>query len=197
MKKSISFSALVMMMVFAVSCGSSNTQTIGKNVDPDVTSLANVTSYTWTSDIDKIPDTRMFVSPTGVYVYNNESTRKQIKDAIQYELEARGYTQNSYAAGDKSMLVSFYVLEQADTLRTTNGYITTVFGEPLITKDDVNQTPVEPGTLIVNIIDGKSKEMVWQGFASGILKADYINDEAKVREAVSSIFSKFVYKADT
>lgn len=192
MKKISILSAVVLLLAVAVSCGPTNTQTIGKNVDPDVTKLNNVETYAWIGDADKIPESQVFVSPTGVFVFNNESDRKTIKDAIEYELGARGYEQNS--TGLAGMLVSFYVTERADTLRSTNGYVS-IYGEPVITEDDVEMTPVQPGTLIINIVENESNEMVWQGFASGILKPEYVNDENKIKEAVSSIFERFAYDA--
>jgi hypothetical protein len=60
----------------------------------------------------------------------------------------------------------------------------------------VNITQIDPGTLIINLLDAKSGVVAWQGYASGILKPDMINDATKVREAVSSIFSQFNFKAN-
>jgi hypothetical protein len=193
MKKITVSSVVLGLLVFTASCGSSHTQVIGKNVDPDVTNLKNAKTFGWTSNIDKIPDARMFVSPTGVYVFNNESTRKKIKDAIEYELDARGYKMQTSGA-EPGMIVSFFILERADTLRSTGGYVT-VQGEAVIPAENVEHVPVEPGTLIININDGKTGKMVWQGFASGIMKPDDINDGQKIRQAVSSIFSRFNFNA--
>ncbi len=182
----------IFVSIFFAACGPSEIQTIGKNVDPDVTKLEEVKTFSWTTNIDKIPNEKVFLTADGLYVYNNESTRKKIKDAIKYELQARGYKMRK--VNDAGMLVSFLVLEQADSLRTTQGYVM-LDGEPVISEEDVSWTPVEPGTLIISLVDKKSEKMVWQGFASGIIKPADINDEAKIRQAVSSIFSKFRYDA--
>lgn len=193
MKRILNSCVLISIIVFSVACGSSNNQTIGKNVDPDVTELGNVKTFGWIGEIDKIPEQRIFLSETGIYVYNNESARKRIKEAVEHELNARGY--NLQTAGQRpGALVSFYVLEQAGTLRRTNGYVT-IEGKPVISADDVEQVPVEPGTLIVNLVHNETNQMVWQGFASGIIKPNDLNDEAKIRQAVSSIFSQFTYDA--
>ncbi len=182
------------LLALMIGCGTSHTQVIGKNVDPDVTNLEDVKTYAWISDIEKIPDARMFRTLNGTYIYNNQSARKKIKDAVEYELNARGYKMPPNTTNEAGMIVSFYVLEQADTLRTTNGYVN-IFGDAVITEDDVEREPVEPGTLIVNLIDSKTNKMVWQGFASGILKPEDLNDQLKIRQAVSSIFSRFNYDA--
>jgi hypothetical protein len=113
-----------------------------------------------------------------------------IKDAMKYEFDSRGYKLDS---NNPDMLVSFLVTEQAGSLRTTNGYVTVASGERIRTEDNVSYTDVKPGTLIVNFIDAKSGKMIWQGFASGILQPDQMRDEAKVRQAASSVFSQFKY----
>lgn len=195
MKKIMTLAVVFGSLLFIAACGPSHTQVIGKNVDPDVTNLENVKTYGWSTSIDKIPDEKMFVSPTGVYVFNNESARKRIKDAIEYELNARGYKMQASDA-TPGMWISYFILEQADSLRRTGGYVM-VQGEPVIPSDNVDYVAVEPGTLIININDSKSEKMVWQGFASGILKPEDVNNEIKIREAVSSIFNKFNFKAPT
>lgn len=185
-------------MAVILSCGPTSTQKIGRNVDPDAAKLENVRTYAWTSNIDRIPNTRVFISPTGVYVFNNESARRNVKEAIEHEMDARGYKKADSPADTSGMLISFYVLEQADSLPTHEGYLT-VEGTPTMEATpatDVQWTPVEAGTLIVNLIDNKSDKVVWQGFASGILKPEDINDKAKIRQAVSSIFSRYPYRAE-
>ncbi|OQP53509.1 DUF4136 domain-containing protein [Niastella populi] len=193
MTKITTVSAVLGLILFIVSCGPSTTQTIGKNVDPDAVNLRDARTYGWISSIDNIPETHIFISPTGVYAFNNESARKRIKDAIEYELKARGY--KMYDSGNEpDMEVSFFISEQAGTLRKTGSYVM-VQGEPVIPSDNVEEVAVEPGTLIVNIIDGKTDKMVWQGFASGILKPEDVNDELKINQAVSSVFNRFNFKA--
>jgi hypothetical protein len=63
------------------------------------------------------------------------------------------------------------------------------------TADNVQNTSIDAGTLLINILDAKSGKVAWQGYASGILKPGMVNDETKVREAVSSIFKQFNFKA--
>jgi hypothetical protein len=78
-------------------------------------------------------------------------------------------------------------------LRTTNGYVTVASGEKVRTEDNVTYTDVKPGTLIINFVNAKTGKLIWQGFASGILQPDQVNDETKVREAVSTVFNQFKY----
>lgn len=176
------------MILFA--CTSAKAPTVGKNADLSA-DFKNINSYSWSRAIDNIPKDQLFIGPNGVLIFNNESGRKMIKDAIQYELDTRGYKMNAGEGGE--MIVSYLVLEQPGSLRTTNGYVTVSSGEKVRTEDNVSYTDVKPGTLIVNFIDAKTSKQIWQGFASGILRADQMRDESKVRQAVSKIFSEFKY----
>lgn len=175
------------MILFA--CSTAKAPVTGKNADLSA-DFKSIKSYSWSRAIDNIPNDQIFVGPNGVLIFNNESGRKMIKDAIQYELDSRGYKMNG---NDGDMIVSFLVLEQPASLRTTNGYVTVSSGEKVRTEDNVSYTDVKAGTLIVNLIDAKTNKQIWQGFASGILQADQMRDESKVRLAVSKVFSEFKY----
>ena len=190
MKKFLLIPGLLVFMVMQQSCTASKKSTVaGKNADITA-DFKNIKTYNWTADIDNIPKDAIFIGPNNVLIFNNESTRQKIKDAIRYELDSRGYTAVS---GTPDMLISFSVLEQPGRLRTTNGYVTLSSGEKVRTEDNVTYTDVKAGTLIINLSDAKSGKLIWQGFASGILQADQVNDVAKVRQAVSTVFNQFKY----
>ena len=156
-------------------------------------SLSDYRTYAWSTSIDQIPSDKIFIGPNGVYVFNNESVRSKIKDAIQFELSAKGYQR---VQNNPDILVIFNVTEQPGTLRTYNGYETFNNGlDSTLTPENVELTKIDAGTLLINLIDAKTGVVAWQGYASGILKPDMINDNMKVREAVASIFSKFDFRA--
>ena len=157
------------------------------------TSLNDYSTYAWSKSIDQIPSAAIYVSPTGVYVFNNESVRSRIKDAIEYELGAKGYKKDET---NPDLLVLFTITERPGSLRTYNGYQMVNSGADSVrTSENVETTNIDAGTLIINIVDAKSGAVAWQGFASGILKPEMITDESQVRQAVASIFDKFDYTA--
>ncbi|MDQ2863613.1 MAG: DUF4136 domain-containing protein, partial [Bacteroidota bacterium] len=155
-------------------------------------SLNEYNTYAWSSDINKIPSSKIFIGDNGVVVFNNESLREKIKEAIGFELSAKGYKKDE---SKPELLVMFRVTEQPGTLTTYNGYQTIDGFDKVRTPEDVQHTKIAAGTLIINLLDGKSGKVAWQGYASGILKPNMINDKMKVREAVSDIFQKFHFKA--
>lgn len=156
-------------------------------------SLNNYNTFGWFTDISQIPEGAVFVGPNGVYIFNTESTRSKIKDAIRFELNAKGYKETENKPG---ILVDFEITEQAGTLLTFNGYTRIDNGSDSIrTPQNKETVKIKPGTLLINLLDAKSGKVAWQGYASGILNPDMINNNVKVSEAVSGIFKEFKFHA--
>ena len=185
------------LLVFAVAFGScifANAQQVRVGADNSFKQSVNgFRTFGWSSAINNIPNSALFIAPNGVYVFNNESTRNRIKKAIKFELNAKGFEETE---NHPDILVLFRVTEKPGTLHTFNGY--KMYNEGF----DSTRTPknkevvkVEPGTLLINILDAKSGKVAWQGYASGILKPDMVNSDVKVREAVSAIFKDFHFHA--
>lgn len=187
MKKQIFYLSLLIVAFFMQACSSSKMPVVGENKSLEA-DFKEIKTYAWTTDIDNIPTDKVLIGPNGVFIFNNESGRKMIKEAIKYELDAKGYQMTET---NPDMLLSFIVFEQPGSLRTTNGYVTVLSGEKVRTDDNVSYTDVKPGTLLISIM--KVDKLIWQGFVSGILKAEEINDQSKVRNAVSKVFKQFNY----
>lgn len=150
-------------------------------------------TYAWAKEIDQIPSDAVFVGPNGVMVFNNQSTHGHIKEAIQYELDARGY---KMVENNPDFLVNFVVTEQPAEIMTYNGYHLVQHGMDTVrTEENVEKTPISTGTVMINFIDFKTSQMAWRGFASGALKPDMVHDQSKIRGAISSIFQEYNYTA--
>ena len=54
-----------------------------------------------------------------------------------------------------------------------------------------NVTTTPEGTLFIDIIDAKSKELVWQGEGSGYLTKNTEKKEARIKEFVSKILEQY------
>lgn len=152
-------------------------------------SLNKYTTFGWSENINEIPSDAVFVGPSGVYIFNNESTKAKIKEAIHFELNAKGYKETET---NPDILVLFRITEQKGDLETFKGY-EEVAGVKVRTNDDKVKVDIQPGTLLINLLDRNTGKVAWQGYASGILNADMINDNVKVREAVAAIFKDFKF----
>ena len=185
---------IILVILSGLFCFGAKSQSVVVGADNSfTTSLNNYSTYAWSRNIDQIPSDAIYINPSGVYVFNNESVRSKIKNAIEFELSAKGYKKNE---NNPDMIVLFTVTERPGTLKTYKGYQMVDDGlDSVRTPQDVRNTKIDAGTLIINIIDSKSGVVAWQGFASGILKPKMINNESRVRQAVASIFSKFKFNA--
>ena len=141
------------------------------------------------------------VASPHVYSYNviipasNSMVNTTIKTSLKEELEARGYRQNDVKP---DLLITYRVLEKQARMK---GYIndipTMVTGKEVRTPSDTTTHVLQPGTLVVSLIDTKSSEVVWDGFASGLVRDNaFITDESKIKEAVHLIMEEFKYRGD-
>lgn len=193
--KKLNYLILPVLIGFSAIVTGCSTTSQGVTVGSDVQlgePIKQYKTYNWATNIDNIPTDKVFVGANGVYVFNNVSTRSQVKEAIQYELSARGFDMN---ASDPDMVVNYVIFEQEGELRTYNGYQVINGIDSVRTEENVARTPVKPGTLLITITSGETGGVVWQGYASGILSADLIKDPAKIKSAVQQIFNEFNYKA--
>lgn len=136
-----------------------------------------------------------------VYSYNviipstNVMVNTTIKSSLKEELEARGYRQNDVRP---DLLVTYRVLErQAKMKGYVNDIPTMVTGKEVRTPSDTTTHILQPGTLIVSLIDTKNSEVIWDGFASGLVRDNaFITEETKIKEAVHLIMEEFKYRGD-
>jgi hypothetical protein len=118
-----------------------------------------------------------------------------IEEAVRKQLELHGYRFNKRKP---SLLVSYKVFN--DDLRFQG------FNQPEIEnwiateEEDVKYDPIKysmvQGTLVVQLLDAKKHQTVWQGYASGIFNDQTLSSDRYLRRAVRSIFDKYRLFAD-
>jgi hypothetical protein len=162
---------------------------------------------TTTSRTKKTGSTKMTTTTTTrtspyVYSYNviipstNVAVNAAIKGSLEEELQARGYRQND---ARPDLLVAYRVLEREAKMK---GYINDVptmvtGGKEVRTPGDTTTHTLLPGTLIISLIDTKTSEVVWDGFASGLVRDNaFITEETKIKEAVHLVMEEFKYRGD-
>lgn len=118
-----------------------------------------------------------------------------IEEAVRKQLELHGYRFNKRKP---SLLVSYKVFN--DDLRFQG------FNQPEIenwigtedeeTKYDPIKYSMVQGTLVVQLLDAKKHQTVWQGYASGVFNDQALTSDRYLRRAVRSIFDKYRLFAD-
>ncbi len=186
MKKLTYLFSLTLLVAFLASCSNKGMKVVTR--DDAMNDLSEYDTYAWVANVENIPNIYAFIGPDGALVFNNNSTRKMIKDAVELQLAARGFTQNN---NNPDMLVNFSVLEEDTELRTFR----------LNNKQDylgigprsaaAKMVPVKAGTVLINFMDAQTGNQIWQGFASGALKPEDTKNMTNMETKVAAIFEDF------
>ena len=170
------------------SVGAARAQAITVKSDraPD-TDFTGYKTFYWASQVDSWLD-------DGMYFLNDLTMKAMIRDAVKGELMGLGYQMQSF---EPDLIVNFRVFEKPVTLRGYDGNSTSYWGDERYREiSDTASYEVEAGTLLVSIADRESGNVVWQGFASGLIRDDaFVKDEGKIREAVNLIFEEYNQRA--
>ncbi|KAA9327523.1 DUF4136 domain-containing protein [Hymenobacter busanensis] len=143
-------------------------------------------TYGWASQV--------MDSQNNSYFLNDAAYKTRIKDAVEHELNARGYT---YQASNPDFMVNFRVFDQPTEIKNPSNY-----GQGFWTNNEARGFSARPtykldaGSLIVQLVDVKGGDLVWQGYASGLLNGDQMDKEAtRIDKAVSDVFERYSYNA--
>jgi len=135
-----------------------------------------------------------------VYAYDvivpssDKTLNGSVQTNIQAELEGRGF---EFTESAPDLLVTYRILERPAKVR---GYVndspTIVQGREVREPGDTTTYDLEPGTLMVGLIDGRTSEAVWEGYASGLVEEDQlVTDETAIKESIHQVFQKFNHTA--
>ena len=180
-----------MMMVCLMSVGfmvAANAQTIRVESDRELdTDFSEYKTFYWSSQVDQWLD-------EGMYFMNDLTMKAMIRDAVKGELMGKGYEMES---SNPDLIVNFRVFEEPVTLKGYEGYGTSYWGDERYREaEDTTSYNVEAGTLLLSMADRESGKVVWQGFASGLIKDQaFVKDESTIRQAVNMIFEEFDQRA--
>jgi hypothetical protein len=113
-----------------------------------------------------------------------------IKEAIQHQLEVHGYRMTKKKP---SLLVSYKVFY--DDLKF-QGFVQPEIENWIQSEtEDVGYDPVKynlvKGTLIIQLLEAKRHQTIWQGYASGVFNDKTLSSERYLKRAVRSIFDKY------
>lgn len=146
--------------------------------------FAGYRSYAWLSPP---------AGPVRDPILDSQILEARVQRAVDADLKARGYVPAADAAG-ADFLVTYHTAskQKIDSSGANfsvgivdafpHGFGTLVLGGPEVQSR-------EEGTLMLDVIDGKSKRLVWRGWTTGWLSQDNYTDEA-VSSAVHNILDK-------
>jgi len=119
---------------------------------------------------------------------------KRVRAAVERELQAKGFAMET--KGDPDVLVTYYPIVTDRKVRTTThvgwgwGY-RPIYGRVGTTRSQVHH--YKEGTIVIEIVDFKTNQLIWQGAAAGALTGLHDPQDADevVPRAVKDILAKF------
>ena len=180
---------VVLFMFLMASAVAVSAQTIQVEGDQRLEAdISKFKTFAFASQVDNKLD-------PGMYFLNDLMLKQTVREAVQSELQGLGYTKGQ---GSADLLVNFRLFDKPVTLRGFEGMGSTYWGTDEVRDPDaVTQYDVKAGTLMVHLVDAKKGQVIWQGFASGLIENDqFVKDPSKVREAVNMIFEEFGQRAN-
>ena len=164
--------------------------------------VSSCTSVRVASDYDKNADFNSYKTfaffKTGIDKAEiSDLDKRRILRAIETELMAKGFTKSE----NPDLLVSIFTKERQEVNVWNNGFGGFGYGwgwRPFYNNFNNNISTTTQGSLYIDLIDAKKKELVWQGKGSGSLNTSSNVDkrEARIRTFVAEIMTKYPPGAD-
>lgn len=119
-------------------------------------------------------------------LHYNELNDKRIKSAVLKELTTRGYVRSEVSP---DLIIHYHIVIDDQSVVTTEPY--GYFYGPYWMRMQTHVYPYREGTLIIDLMDPKTNNLVWRGWAT--VGLDMITPE-KTEEIVSRIVAKIFRK---
>jgi len=158
--------------------------------------LASCSSVSVYSDYDKQVD----FTPYKTYAFHkngidkaeiSDLDKKRILHAIDETMSAKGFTKSD----NPDLLISFFTKEREEVnvnqFNAGWGYGWGWGWNPFLWGGNTMVTRHTEGSLYIDIIDAKKKELIWQGEGEGVLTKDRDKKEALIKEFVSKILEQY------
>ncbi|WP_396195825.1 DUF4136 domain-containing protein [Flavobacterium sp.] len=158
--------------------------------------LASCSSVRVYSDFDKQVD----FTPYKTYAFHkngidkaeiSDLDKKRILRAIDETMSAKGFTKSD----NPDLLISFFTKEREEVnvnqFNAGWGYGWGWGWNPFLWGGNTMVTRHTEGSLYIDIIDAKKKELIWQGEGEGVLTKDRDKKEALIKEFVSKILEQY------
>ena len=148
------------------------------------------------SDYDKKVDFTQFKTfafyKSGIdKVEISDLDKKRILHSVDDALTAKGFTKSE----TPDILVNIFTKEreQVDVSRYNSGY---GYGwgygwNPYMWGGSTSVNKYTEGTLYIDLIDAKKKELIWQGEGEGVLTKDTNKKDEKIKEFVTKILEQY------
>lgn len=160
-------------------------------VSTSCTSVRVVSDYDKNTDFSKYKTFAFF--KTGIDKAKiSDLDKRRILRAIETEMLAKGFTKSE----NPDLLVSIFTKSREEVNIYNNGFGVYGYGwgwSPYYWRNSGRTSMSTEGSLYIDLIDAKRKEMIWQGKGSGYLSStsNIEKKEARIKEFVTEIMTKY------
>ena len=158
--------------------------------------LSSCCSISVNSDYDKKVD----FSPYKTFAFHkvgidkaeiSDLDKKRILRSIDEVMTSKGFTKND----NPDLLIAFFTKEREQVnvsqYNAGWGYGWGYGWNPYIWGGNTSVNKYTEGTLYIDIIDAKKKELIWQGEGQGVLTKDTNKKDEKIKEFVTKILEQY------
>ena len=180
---------LVLLAIFAASCGSGVTVTSDYDKTIDFSKYNTYTYYGWAENSDKIL---------------SSFDKERIEKSFEEEFTKRGWTVNQ-SGGDATVSLYIVVDQKTSYSSYTDHYNNGMYGGMYASRygyrygslgmgsstTTTTQNDYLEGTLIVDVFDAKTKKHIWQGIGKKTISESTSKREERIKAGVAEIMKAF------
>jgi hypothetical protein len=133
-----------------------------------------------------------FCTATNLRTNNDFST---LDDAIKFQMQLHGY---KFSESKPNLLVIYHIFDKELNFQ---GYTQPEYN--IVDKEAEKQKGYDPikynlkkGTLLIQIVDTKLEETIWQGYASGVITENNQLNMRELKRATNMIFDRYRFFAE-
>lgn len=175
---------LIVMGFFVISSCTQSEYLVESDYDPD-TEFDQYDSYYFASHAR---------NDNVVFFLDDLTLKGNIREEVRNELEALGY---NYTTSNPDLLVNFRVFEDPVNLQGYQQEDYDYWVEDVIDTDNIKTYNLDAGSLVVEMADAETGQVVWTGYASGLMnEGKFDKSKQAIASAVEKIYSEYDYRAN-
>ncbi len=185
--KTIQILGIVAISFLLVRCTTSYSVLTDYDRDAD---FSNYTTFYWADEFQQEHSETEGNEP----LFYNTLIKKRLKEAVQREMEGRGYTLSSE---NPDLLVNSQVMVE-NRISGSQNYNPGFYGGLWWmggSSFNSNIDQAKEGDLVIDLIDREKKQLIWQGYAPSVLEVEMKNREETLKNAVTLVFSEYGRRA--
>lgn len=174
--------SFVIISIIGVSCSPS--LVVNTDYDRDA-EFGQYQTFYWSDEFQQTNGNEENNEP----LFYNTLVKKRLKQAIQRELEGKGYT---LSATNPDLLVNAQVVVEERSSGPNYPYYSGFYYWGLNAAPSGSE---KEGDVVIDLIDQNQHQLVWQGYASGVLDMNTKDRQQEINDAVSLILAEYNHRA--